>query len=47
MSIFISVIPKDYIEMAYIDGASDFTVFLRILLPLAMPGVIAPQYTYS
>ncbi|GAB6947832.1 carbohydrate ABC transporter permease [Vulcanisaeta sp. JCM 16161] len=41
MSIFISVIPKDYIEMAYIDGASDFTVFLRILLPLAMPGVIA------
>ncbi|ABW01861.1 glucose ABC transporter permease GlcU [Caldivirga maquilingensis] len=41
MSIFISVIPKDYVEMAYIDGASDLTVFLRIVLPLTMPGVIA------
>jgi len=41
MAIFISVIPKDYVEMAYIDGASDFTVFTRVVLPLAMPGVIA------
>ena len=41
MAIFISVIPKDYMEMAYIDGASDFTVFTRVVLLLAMPGVIA------
>jgi len=41
MAIFIPVIPKDYMEMAYIGGASDFTIFTRVVLLLTMPGVIA------
>jgi trehalose/maltose transport system permease protein len=32
---------KDLEEAAYVDGASPLTVFWRILLPLAMPGLIS------
>ena len=34
-------IPKEINEAATIDGASRMTIFLRILLPLAIPAIIA------
>lgn len=34
---FLSGIPSSLIESAKIDGASDFTVFFRIILPLSKP----------
>lgn len=34
-------IPWEYAEAAYVDGASDFGVFFRIMLPQAKPGLIA------
>lgn len=41
MSIFMAVLPKTTIESARIDGASDFTIFRRIVVPLAFPGMIS------
>lgn len=32
-------IPRSLEESAYIDGASEYTVFFRIFLPLAKPGI--------
>ena len=32
-------IPRDLIEAARIDGASEFQIFLRIMLPLGMPAI--------
>jgi ABC-type glycerol-3-phosphate transport system permease component len=32
-------LPKDYAEAAYLDGAGEFTVMLKIMLPLALPTV--------
>lgn len=32
-------IPKEILESAYVDGASHFTIFIRIILPLAMPAI--------
>jgi alpha-glucoside transport system permease protein len=32
-------IPKEILESAYVDGASHFTIFTRIILPLAMPAI--------
>jgi len=32
-------IPKELDEAAMIDGASSFTIFWRIILPLATPGI--------
>ncbi|KOO50859.1 carbohydrate ABC transporter permease [Priestia koreensis] len=43
---FMMTLPKDLEEAAYMDGASDFTVFFRILLPLAKP-VIATVGTFA
>lgn len=34
-------IPKEILESADLDGASTFTTFFRIVLPISMPGVIA------
>jgi putative aldouronate transport system permease protein len=34
---FIAALPTEIIESAYIDGASDFTVLFRIVLPLSTP----------
>ncbi len=34
-------IPKDISEAAYIDGASEFRVFLQIITPLTKPALIA------
>lgn len=34
---FMDNIPKDFDEAAQIDGAGDFTIFMRIILPLIKP----------
>jgi len=36
---FISNLPRDLMEAAYVDGANHFTVFRRIVLPLSVPGI--------
>ena len=36
---FISNLPRDLMEAAYVDGANHFTVFRRIVLPLSIPGI--------
>ena len=38
---FFKGISWSYAEAAYIDGASEFTVFLRIMLPQALAGIAA------
>ena len=35
---FISQLPRDLFESAAIDGASHFQTFIRIVLPLSLPG---------
>lgn len=37
---YFASIPRDLEEAAYIDGCNRFTAFLRILIPIARPGVI-------
>ncbi|MBQ0166216.1 MAG: carbohydrate ABC transporter permease [Treponema sp.] len=37
---YFSSIPKSLEEAAYIDGCSHFGAFIRILVPVAMPGVV-------
>ncbi len=34
-------IPKDLLEAARIDGASEFRIFLRLILPLGLPAIAA------
>jgi alpha-glucoside transport system permease protein len=36
---YISQLPKDIIESASLDGASHFTTFRRLILPLSMPAL--------
>lgn len=36
---FFAGLPRDLLDSAYIDGASDFTVFRRLVLPLAAPSL--------
>ncbi len=38
---FFSTLPWDYAEAAYIDGANDFQVFFKIMLPMAMGPIMA------
>ena len=38
---FFRQIPKEIEEAAVVDGASPFTVFYRIVLPLCVPGVLS------
>jgi alpha-glucoside transport system permease protein len=38
---FISQLPKDLLESAFIDGASHLTVFMRLILPLSIPALAA------
>jgi len=36
---YISSLPRDILESAFIDGASHFTIFLRLILPLSVPAL--------
>lgn len=36
---YISQLPRDLFESAFIDGASPFTVFMRLVLPLSVPAL--------
>lgn len=36
---YISQLPKDLIESASLDGASHFTIFVRLVLPLSVPAL--------
>ena len=38
---YISGLPKDVFESAFIDGADHFTIFWRLILPLSMPVLAA------
>lgn len=41
MTQFFSKVPKEYSEAAMVDGAGRWTVFLRIMLPLARPAMLS------
>ena len=43
---YFMTIPNSYSEAAYIDGANDFIIFLRVILPLAKP-VFATQIIFA
>jgi alpha-glucoside transport system permease protein len=36
---YIGSLPKEIIESAQIDGASHFTIFTRLILPLSLPAI--------
>jgi len=36
---YISALPRDILESAFIDGASHFTIFYRLILPLSAPAL--------
>lgn len=38
---FIASLPRDLMEAAYVDGASHFMVFRKIVLPLSIPAIAA------
>jgi ABC-type glycerol-3-phosphate transport system permease component len=39
MRAFFQTLPDELVEAARADGASEFTIFLRVILPLARPGI--------
>jgi len=39
MYTYISALPRDIFESAFVDGANHFTVFTRLVLPLAVPAL--------
>jgi alpha-glucoside transport system permease protein len=36
---YISTLPRDILESAFMDGASHFTMFVRLILPLSVPAL--------
>lgn len=38
---FFGALPRDLLESAYLDGASDTRVFFRLIIPLSMPAIAA------
>lgn len=36
---YISSLPRELLEAAYIDGASNFTIFMQLILPLSVPAL--------
>jgi alpha-glucoside transport system permease protein len=38
---YISTLPRDILESAFIDGASHFSIFTRLVLPLSVPALAA------
>jgi len=41
---FFSEIPFEIIEAAMVDGASQFTIFLRVALPVSIPGIVTTAF---
>jgi multiple sugar transport system permease protein len=41
MRSYFADVPKEMEEAALVDGASHFTAFLRVALPLSIPGIVA------
>lgn len=39
MYTFISQLPKDLFESAFMDGATNFTIFTKLILPLSVPAI--------
>jgi alpha-glucoside transport system permease protein len=39
MTNFLSTLPNDLFEAAYLDGASHWTAFYRLVIPMAMPAI--------
>ncbi len=38
---YISLLPRDLFESAFLDGASHFTIFMRLVIPLSVPALAA------
>jgi alpha-glucoside transport system permease protein len=38
---YMATLPRDILESAFIDGASNFTIFTRLILPLSIPALAA------
>src|SRR3712207_7115636 len=36
---YISQLPRDILESAFLDGATPFTIFTRLILPLSVPAL--------
>ena len=36
---YISELPRDILESAFIDGATNFTIFTQLILPLSVPAI--------
>lgn len=36
---YISTLPRELLEAAYIDGASNFTILIRLIIPLSVPAL--------
>lgn len=45
LSTYMRRIPRELDEAAYVDGASHFYILRRVILPLAMPGIIVVAIT--
>lgn len=41
---FFSGIPKEVIESSRVDGASEFQIFIKIGIPLGMPGIMSAMF---
>jgi ABC-type glycerol-3-phosphate transport system permease component len=39
MRAFFQTLPDELVEAARVDGSSEFTIFFRVILPLARPGI--------
>jgi len=41
LTTFFAEVPRDIVEAAHVDGANHFDVFRRVVLPLAIPGILS------
>ena len=44
---FFSGVPKELSESAYVDGANDFTILFKIVLPVSVPGIATISLFYA
>ena len=47
MKTFLASIPESLMESAHIDGANEFTILVKIVLPLSMPGIASLSLFYA